>query len=97
MFTIGSMSISHYEAAARAILGLPLPTLLLKSRAAIALPATVLNEENLLTQLMLRTDWGFALFNPINNDSKRLIGQVIVTGDSLSECERQIQITELTE
>ena len=46
---------------------------------------------------MLRTDWGFALFNPINNDSKRLIGQVIVTGDSLSECERQIQITELTE
>lgn len=63
----------------------------------IALPATVLNEENLLTQLMLRTDWGFALFNPINNDSKRLIGQVIVTGDSLSECERQIQITELTE
>ena len=97
MFTIGSMSISHYEAAARAILGLPLPTLHLKSRAAIALPATVLNEENLLTQPMLRTDWGFALFNPINNDSKRLIGQVIVTGDSLSECERQIQITELTE
>ncbi|XJS10112.1 ATP-grasp domain-containing protein [Aerococcaceae bacterium WGS1372] len=96
MFTIGSMSISHYEAAARAILGLPLPNLHLKSRAAISLSATNLNEENLLTQLMLRTDWGFALFNPLMNESERLIGQVIVTGDSLSECERQIQITELT-
>lgn len=96
MFTIGSMSISHYEAAARAILGLPLPNLHVKSRAAISLSATNLNEENLLTQLMLRTDWGFALFNPLKNETDRIIGQVIVTGDSLSECERQIQITELT-
>ena len=44
---------------------------------------------------MLRTDWGFALFNPVGNDPDYLIGQVIVTGDSLRSCERQIELTEL--
>lgn len=94
MFTIGSTSLSHYEATARAIFGLPLPSLKLRSRAAISLPVENVNQEALLTQFMLRTDWGFAIFNPIN--SNQLLGQVIITGDSLSECERQIQITDLT-
>ncbi|MBG9981644.1 ATP-grasp domain-containing protein [Aerococcaceae bacterium DSM 111020] len=95
LFTLGSMSISHYEATARGLLGLPLPELRIRSKAAIALPLEQLNRENVLTQYMLRTDWGFALFNPIGNDPDYLTGQVIVTGDSLRSCERQIELTEL--
>lgn len=97
LFTVGTMSISQYEATARAILGLPFPNLIVKTPAAISLPIATLNEEKVLTQLMLRTDWAFILFNPINNESNRLQGQVIITGESLSDCDRQIQITELTE
>ncbi|MCW6659426.1 ATP-grasp domain-containing protein [Aerococcaceae bacterium NML191292] len=95
LFTIGSMSVSHFEAMARALVGLPLPELVPLSKAAIALPVEELNKENVLTQMMLRTDWGFALFNPIGNQPDFLMGKVIVTGDSLSNCERQIELTEL--
>ncbi|MBG9984002.1 ATP-grasp domain-containing protein [Aerococcaceae bacterium DSM 111022] len=95
MFTMGSMSMSHYEATARGLLGLPLPELRIHAKAAIALPIEQLNRENALMQYMLRTDWGFALFNPVGNDPDYLIGQVIVTGDSLRSCERQIELTEL--
>ena len=95
VFTIGSMSMSQYEATARGLLGLPLPPLRIHSKAAIALPIEQLNRESVLTQYMLRTDWSFVLFNPIGNDPDYLTGQVIVTGDSLRSCERQIELTEL--
>ena len=95
IFTMGSMSVTHFEATLRALVGLPLPDMYPLSKAAIALPVEELNKENVLTQMMLRTDWGFALFNPIGNHPDFLMGQVIVTGDSLSNCERQIELTEL--
>lgn len=95
MFTIGSMSVNHYEAAVRALVGLPLPEVRMRSNAAISLQVTHLNLDNVLTQYMMRTDWGFALFNPIGTDVEDMVGQVIVTGESITNCERQIQITEL--
>lgn len=96
IFTLGSMSLNHYEATVRGLVGLPLPNLYVNSPAAIALPVQNLNKENVYTQLMLRTDWGFALFNPMGNEEGHLEGQVIVTGDSIENCERQIQLTEIT-
>lgn len=95
IFTIGSMSLSHFEASVRALVGLPLPNLLPVSAAAIAIPVSQLEIEAVKTQYMLRTDWGFALFNPVGNETGDIIGQVIVTGDSLANCERQIELTEL--
>lgn len=95
LFTIGAMSVSHFEAMARAALGLALPELQPRSLAAISLQMPYLNRENVLNQFMLRTDWGFALFNPVGNAPEDMMGQVIVTGDSLSNCERQIELTEL--
>lgn len=97
IFTIGSMSMSHFEASARSLVGLPLPNLLPLSAAAIALPVSQLDMEAVMTQYMLRTDWGFALYNPMGNQTKDIIGQVVVTGDSLANCERQIDLTELYE
>ena len=95
IFTIGAMSVSHFEAVVRAVMGLPLPTLRIEHHAAISYPMSSLDQEAVLTQFMLRTDWGFALFNPVKNHSQQLIGQVIVTGDSLESCERQVDITNL--
>ena len=95
IFTIGSMSLSHFEASVRALVGLPLPNLLPVSASAIAIPVSQLEIEAVKTQYMLRTDWGFALFNPVGNETGDIIGQVIVTGDSLANCERQIELTEL--
>lgn len=95
LFTLGSMSVSHFEAVVRAVMGLPLPTLRIEHGAAISYPMSSLDQEAVLTQFMLRTDWGFALFNPIKNASQALIGQVIVTGDSLKSCERQVDITNI--
>ena len=95
IFTIGSMSLSHFEASGRALVGLPLPNLLPVSAAAVAIPVSQLEIEAVKTQYMLRTDWGFALFNPVGNETGDIIGQVIVTGDSLANCERQIELTEL--
>ena len=95
IFTIGSMSLSHFEASVRALVGLPLPNLLPVSAAAVAIPVSQLEIEAVKTQYMLRTDWGFALFNPVGNETGDIIGQVIVTGDSLANCERQIELTEL--
>lgn len=95
IFTIGSMSLSHFEASVRALVGLPLPDLLPLSAAAIAIPVSQLEIEAVKTQYMLRTDWGFALFNPVGNEIGDILGQVIVTGDSLENCERQIELTEL--
>ncbi|MDO4432883.1 MAG: ATP-grasp domain-containing protein [Aerococcaceae bacterium] len=97
VFSLGSMSLSHFEALVRAVAGLALPELLPLSAAAIALPVEALNKEHVLTQFMLRTDWGFALFNPVGNDADYLTGQVIVTGDTLKNCQRQIEITELVD
>lgn len=96
MFTIGSCSVNQFEASARALLGLPLPNLIINHPAAISLNIINLNLEAVLTQYMLRTDWGFAFFNTLSTTPEEIQGQVIVTGDSLLECERQIQITELT-
>lgn len=97
LFSIGAMSVSIYEAAARAIFGLPLPSLIVEHKAAISLPIANLNQEKLMTQFMLRTDWSFIFFNPMSNHGEALQGQVIITGDSLADCDRQIQITELTQ
>ncbi|MGF3141661.1 ATP-grasp domain-containing protein [Facklamia sp. P13064] len=94
-FTIGSMSISQFEACMRALSGLPLPTLKVKSAAAIAIPLEYLNIENVMTQYMSRTDWGFALVNFPGQLHNHLEGQVIITGDSLISCDRQIEMTEL--
>ncbi|HFI0681999.1 TPA: ATP-grasp domain-containing protein [Streptococcus suis] len=95
IFTVGSMSVNHFEATVRSVVGLPLPEIRLRSGAAISLQLPFLNIESVLTQLMMRTDWGFCLFNPVSQHAPDLIGQVIVTGDSIESCERQIQITEL--
>ena len=95
IFTLGSMSVSHFEATVRAILGLPLPKLRIEHKAAISYPMEVLNEESVLTQFMLRTDWGFAFFNPAGQIQGPLRGQVIVTGESLDSCQRQLDITNL--
>lgn len=94
-FTLGALSMSHFEATARAIVGLPLPDLAMKAKAAISLPIEALDRDKVMTQFMLRTDWGFALFNPIGNDLDYLTGQVVVTGDSLASCYRQIELTEI--
>ncbi|MGX7106547.1 ATP-grasp domain-containing protein [Hutsoniella sourekii] len=95
MFTIGSTSLSHFEASVRAIMGLPLPELRISTKAAIAYPLAILDLEAVMTQLMLRTDWGFALFNSTGASERHLTGQVIVTGDSIESCERQVEITNL--
>jgi len=95
MFTLGAMSLSCYEAMVRAVVGLPLPSLVPLADAAIALPLEALNAEQVMTQYMLRTDWGFALFNPMGRNPLDLEGQVIVTGDSLAHCQRQIQLTDI--
>ena len=95
LFTIGSMSVNHYEATVRAVLGLPLPEIRLRSKAAISLQVPYLNLDSVLTQYMMRTDWGFALFNPLGHEAHDIVGQVIITGDSISNCERQIEITDL--
>ena len=95
MFTLGAMSLSCYEAMVRAVVGLPLPSLVPLADAAIALPLEALNAEQVMTQYMLRTDWGFALFNPMGRNPLDLEGQVIVTGDSLAHCQRQIELTDI--
>ena len=95
MFTLGAMSLSCYEAMVRAVVGLPLPSLVPLADAAIALPLEALNAEQVMTQYMLRTDWGFALFNPMGRNPLDLEGQVIVTGDSLAHCQRQIESTDI--
>lgn len=95
LFTLGSMSVNHFEATIRSLVGLPLPEIRVKSGAAIALPLSYLNKDKVMDQYMLRTDWGFAMFNPIGHASDDLLGQVIVTGETLASCERQIQIAEL--
>ncbi len=95
IFTLGSMSVSHIEASVRAILGLPLPKLRIEHKAAISYPMDVLNEESVLTQFMLRNDWGFAFFNPAGQIEGPLRGQVIVTGETLDSCQRQLEITNL--
>ena len=95
MFTLGAMSLSCYEALVRAVVGLPLPSLVPLADAAIALPLEALNAEQVMTQYMLRTDWGFALFNPMGRNPLDLEGQVIVTGDSLAHCQRQIELTDI--
>ncbi|MGY4105569.1 ATP-grasp domain-containing protein [Ignavigranum ruoffiae] len=95
MFTIGSMSVSHFEATIRAYVGLPLPKLRIQHPAAISYPLEALNKESVMTQYMLRTDWGFALFNSYLSASPNLLGQVVVTGDSLESCQRQVEITNL--
>ena len=95
MFTLGAMSLSCYEAMFRAVVGLPLPSLVPLADAAIALPLEALNAEQVMTQYMLRTDWGFALFNPMGRNPLDLEGQVIVTGDSLAHCQRQIELTDI--
>lgn len=95
MFTLGAMSLSCYEAMVRSVVGLPLPSLVTLADAAIALPLEALNAEQVMTQYMLRTDWGFALFNPMGRNPLDLEGQVIVTGDSLAHCQRQIDLTDI--
>lgn len=95
MFTLGAMSLSCYEAMVRSVVGLPLPSLVPLADAAIALPLEALNAEQVMTQYMLRTDWGFALFNPMGRNPLDLEGQVIVTGDSLAHCQRQIELTDI--
>ena len=95
MFTLGAMSLSCYEAMVRAVVGLPLPSLVPLADAAIALPLEALNAVQVMTQYMLRTDWGFALFNPMGRNPLDLEGQVIVTGDSLAHCQRQIELTDI--
>ena len=95
MFTLGAMSLSCYEAMVRAVVGLPLPSLVPLADAAIAVPLEALNAEQVMTQYMLRTDWGFALFNPMGRNPLDLEGQVIVTGDSLAHCQRQIELTDI--
>ena len=94
MLTVGSMNVTHYEATARALLGLALPKLKLLSQAAIALPVDQLNEEKLLIQYFLRTDWGFALIPP-SEQYPYLSGYVTITGDTLEDCERQIRLVGL--
>lgn len=95
MFTLGAMSLSCYEAMVRSVVGLPLPSLVPLADAAIALPLGALNAEQVMTQYMLRTDWGFALFNPMGRNPLDLEGQVIVTGESLAHCQRQIELTDI--
>ena len=95
IFTIGSMSVSHFEASIRAYVGLPLPKLRIEHQAAISYPIEAVNYESLMTQYMLRTDWGFALFNADMPNSEGLLGQVIVTGETLESCQRQVEITNL--
>ena len=95
MFTLGAMSLSCYEAMVRSVVGLPLPSLVPLADAAIALPLAALNAEQVMTQYMLRTDWGFALFNPMGRNPLDLEGQVIVTGESLAHCQRQIELTDI--
>ena len=95
MFTLGAMSLSCYEAMVRSVVGLPLPSLVPLADAAIALPLEALNAEQVMTQYMLRTDWGFALFNPMGRNPLDLEGQVIVTGESLAHCQRQIELTDI--
>ena len=95
MFTLGAMTLSCYEAMVRSVVGLPLPSLVPLADAAIALPLEALNAEQVMTQYMLRTDWGFALFNPMGRNPLDLEGQVIVTGESLAHCQRQIELTDI--
>ncbi|UUX33822.1 ATP-grasp domain-containing protein [Fundicoccus culcitae] len=95
IFTIGSMSQSHFDVSLRALVGLPLPELRPLSKAAIAIPIASLNTEKVLTQYMLRTDWSFVLFNPMGNQPQDLMGHVIITGDTIAGCERQIELTEI--
>ncbi|MGO4937580.1 ATP-grasp domain-containing protein [Fundicoccus sp. Sow4_H7] len=95
IFTIGSMSDSHFDVSLRALVGLPLPDLRPLSQAAIAIPLASLNIEKVLTQYMLRTDWSFVLFNPLGNQPQDLIGHVIINGDSIANCKRQIELTEI--
>lgn len=95
IFTLSAMSTSHFEATMRATVGLPLPHLTPRAEAAIALPLEQLNYENVMIQYMTRTDWGFAFFNIPSPIGAHVEGQVIVTGDSLAACDRQIEITEL--
>lgn len=96
MFSVKTTSLDHFEGLVRSLVGLPLPQLIVYSQAAISLPLINLNRENVLTQFMLRTDWGFVLYNPIESEPGTLTGYVIVTGESLKACERQIELTELT-
>lgn len=95
IFSLGALSMSHFEACARAVVGLPLPTLVPTTPAAIAYPLTSLKIANVITQYMLRTDWEFVLFNPVGNDPQDLNGHVIITGDSIEHCQRQADITDL--
>ncbi|WP_124058535.1 ATP-grasp domain-containing protein [Vaginisenegalia massiliensis] len=96
IFTLGSMSMSHFEATCRALVGLPLPDLLPRGRAAIALPLVDLNYDEVMTQYMMRTDWHFAFFNPRGHSVEDMQGYVIVIGDSIKHCERQIELSRLT-
>ncbi|WP_028124918.1 ATP-grasp domain-containing protein [Eremococcus coleocola] len=95
IFTLGTTSMDQFQATVRASLGLPLPELRIMAKAAISIPLNQLNQEQVLTQYRLRNDWHFALFNPMGSDPDKLSGYVVVTGDSLASCERQIEITEL--
>ncbi|MBG9980816.1 ATP-grasp domain-containing protein [Facklamia sp. DSM 111018] len=95
VFTIGAMSISHFEACMRALVGLPLPELSPISEAAVSIPIEQLNFANVMIQQMARTDWGFVFVNKPSSTANHLDGQVIITGDSLSSCDRQIEVTEL--
>lgn len=94
MFTIGTMSVSHYEATLRAMFDMALPSLTLNHPAGIALPLTAIDTDKLMIQYLTRTDWGFAIF-PSNSLHQSIQGYVNVTGDSLESCRRQIEATEL--
>lgn len=95
LFTLGAMSHSHFEVTMRALVGLPLPVLSPVSDAAIALPVQQLNIDKVMIQYMSRTDWAFAFICDETQQGTQIEGQVIILGDSLNSCDRQIDITEL--
>lgn len=95
IFSIGTMSVSHFEASMRAFVGLPLPKLSVKHQAAISYPLEALDYEAVMTQYMLRSDWGFVFFNGFINYEPSLLGQIIVTGDKIESCQRQVEITNI--
>ena len=51
--------------------------------------------DKVMVQFASRTDWGFVFANILDPSGTRLEGQIVVTGDSLESCDRQIDMTEL--
>ena len=95
IFTKGFFSVSQFEACVRALAGLSLPNIEPLNQAGVGIPMQQAKFDKVMVQFASRTDWGFVFANISDPSGTRLVGQIVVTGDSLESCDRQIDMTEL--